>query len=85
LKEKGIKYKVVSTIEEKKMRGSKASMHCCFHDPHSYSHMQGKFPFLANSRARTNNDTAGFVKFLADAETDKLLGAHLIGPVCSHP
>jgi len=40
----------------------------------------GKFPFLANSRARTNNDTAGFVKFLADAATDKLLGAHIIGP-----
>jgi dihydrolipoamide dehydrogenase len=40
----------------------------------------GKFPFLANSRARTNNDAAGFVKFLADAQTDKVLGAHIIGP-----
>lgn len=40
----------------------------------------GKFPFKANSRARTNADTDGFVKFLADAETDKLLGAHIVGP-----
>lgn len=40
----------------------------------------GKFPFLANSRAKTNADTTGFVKFLADAKTDKLLGAHIIGP-----
>lgn len=38
----------------------------------------GKFPFLANSRAKTNDDTAGFVKILADAETDKVLGAHII-------
>jgi len=40
----------------------------------------GLFPFKANSRARTNADTDGFVKLLADAETDKLLGAHIIGP-----
>ena len=40
----------------------------------------GKFPFLANGRARTAGDTTGFVKFIADAETDELLGAHLIGP-----
>eukprot|EP01114_Cavostelium_apophysatum_P021818 TRINITY_DN770_c0_g1_i1.p1 TRINITY_DN770_c0_g1~~TRINITY_DN770_c0_g1_i1.p1 ORF type:complete len:501 (+),score=142.50 TRINITY_DN770_c0_g1_i1:295-1797(+) len=40
----------------------------------------GKFPFKANSRARTNADDAGFVKFIADAQTDKLLGAHIIGP-----
>ncbi|MEL6828811.1 MAG: dihydrolipoyl dehydrogenase [Pseudomonadota bacterium] len=39
----------------------------------------GKFPFQANSRARTNHETAGFVKVLADAETDKVLGAHMIG------
>jgi len=38
----------------------------------------GKFPMLANSRARTNNDADGFVKMLADAETDKLLGVHII-------
>jgi dihydrolipoamide dehydrogenase len=38
----------------------------------------GKFPMLANSRARTNIDTDGFVKMLADAETDKLLGVHII-------
>ncbi|MDQ3674777.1 MAG: dihydrolipoyl dehydrogenase [Gemmatimonadota bacterium] len=40
----------------------------------------GKFPFSANGRARTAGDTAGFIKFIADAETDELLGAHMIGP-----
>jgi dihydrolipoamide dehydrogenase len=40
----------------------------------------GKFPFSANGRARTAGDTAGLVKFIADAVTDELLGAHLIGP-----
>jgi dihydrolipoamide dehydrogenase len=40
----------------------------------------GKFPFSANGRARTSGDTTGFVKFVADAATDELLGAHLIGP-----
>lgn len=40
----------------------------------------GKFPFIANSRAKTNLDTDGFVKFLADAETQRVLGVHIIGP-----
>ncbi len=40
---------------------------------------KGTFPFLANSRARATGDTQGFVKLLADSETDKLLGAHIIG------
>jgi dihydrolipoamide dehydrogenase len=40
----------------------------------------GKFPFSANARARTMGENAGFVKFVADARTDELLGAHLIGP-----
>ena len=40
----------------------------------------GKFPFTANSRARTNADTDGFVKILADAATDRVLGIHIIGP-----
>ncbi len=39
---------------------------------------KGKFPFSANSRAKTVNDTEGFVKILADAETDRILGAHII-------
>lgn len=39
----------------------------------------GNFPFSANSRAKTNMDTDGFVKFLADAETDRILGIHIIG------
>lgn len=38
----------------------------------------GKFPFMANSRARANADTEGLVKFLADKETDKVLGIHII-------
>jgi hypothetical protein len=40
----------------------------------------GTFPFSANSRAKTNLDTEGFVKILADAETDRILGIHIIGP-----
>ena len=40
----------------------------------------GKFPFSANGRARTMGETSGFVKLIADAATDELLGAHLIGP-----
>ncbi|HKR08127.1 MAG TPA: dihydrolipoyl dehydrogenase [Gemmatimonadaceae bacterium] len=40
----------------------------------------GRFPFSANGRARTAGDATGFVKFIADAETDELLGAHMIGP-----
>jgi dihydrolipoamide dehydrogenase len=39
----------------------------------------GKFPFSANSRARTNHETDGFVKILADASTDRILGAHMMG------
>ena len=42
----------------------------------------GKFPFLANSRAKVNNETDGFVKILADSKTDKILGVHIIGPHC---
>ena len=37
---------------------------------------KGTFPFMANSRARANADTDGLVKFLADAETDRVLGIH---------
>ncbi len=40
----------------------------------------GKFSFMANSRAKAIDDTEGFVKILADTKTDKILGAHLIGP-----
>ncbi|MBD1547709.1 dihydrolipoyl dehydrogenase [Roseibium aggregatum] len=39
----------------------------------------GKFPFAANGRARAMNHTDGFVKVLADAETDRVLGAHIVG------
>jgi dihydrolipoamide dehydrogenase len=39
----------------------------------------GKFPFLANSRAKVNNETEGFVKIIAHKKSDKVLGAHMIG------
>jgi dihydrolipoamide dehydrogenase len=39
----------------------------------------GKFPFAANSRAKTNLDTEGQVKFLSEKETDRILGVHIIG------
>jgi len=39
----------------------------------------GKFPFTANGRAKVNKTTEGFVKILADAKTDRVLGAHIIG------
>ena len=43
------------------------------------TYKSGKFPFMANSRARTNHQTDGFVKILADAKTDQILGAHMMG------
>ena len=46
------------------------------------SYKVGKFPFLANSRAKVNNETDGFVKIIADSKTDKVLGVHIIGPHC---
>jgi dihydrolipoamide dehydrogenase len=39
----------------------------------------GVFPFMANGRARANGDTSGFVKYIADAKTDEVLGVHMIG------
>lgn len=41
----------------------------------------GKFPFLANARAKSNQTGDGFVKVLADAKTDRVLGVHIIGPM----
>ena len=43
----------------------------------------GSFPFMANGRARALGDTTGFVKVLADAKTDEVLGVHIIGPMAS--
>ncbi|MCB1968797.1 MAG: dihydrolipoyl dehydrogenase [Geminicoccaceae bacterium] len=43
------------------------------------SYKAGKFPFLANSRARASGLTEGFVKILADADTDRVLGCHIVG------
>jgi len=44
------------------------------------AYKSGKFPFTANSRAKINHETDGFVKVLADATTDRVLGVHIIGP-----
>jgi dihydrolipoamide dehydrogenase len=46
----------------------------------SVNYKAGKFLFLANGRAKANQTTDGFVKILADAKTDRVLGAHIIGP-----
>ncbi|MGH8767641.1 MAG: dihydrolipoyl dehydrogenase [Burkholderiales bacterium] len=43
----------------------------------------GQFPFIVNGRARAIGETAGFVKMLADARTDRILGVHMIGPYAS--
>ncbi|MGH8663202.1 MAG: FAD-dependent oxidoreductase, partial [Burkholderiales bacterium] len=43
----------------------------------------GQFPFMANGRARALGDTAGFVRMLADAQTDRILGVHIVGPFAS--
>jgi len=44
------------------------------------AYLTGKFPFSANARARANLATDGFVKMLADAKTDRVLGVHILGP-----
>ncbi|MGE3770262.1 MAG: dihydrolipoyl dehydrogenase [Bdellovibrionales bacterium] len=44
----------------------------------------GKFPFSANGRARAMNDVEGFVKILADAKSDRVLGVHILGPDAGH-
>ena len=44
------------------------------------AYKSGKFPFTANGRARAMGDMDGFVKILADAKTDRVLGAHMLGP-----
>jgi dihydrolipoyl dehydrogenase len=46
----------------------------------SIAYAVGKFPFAATPRARTNGDTEGFVKILADSVSDRVLGVHIIGP-----
>jgi len=48
-----------------------------------HAYKAGSFPFLANGRARALGDTTGFVKILADAVTDEVLGVHIIGPMAS--
>ncbi len=47
------------------------------------SYRSGKFPFMANGRARASNSMDGFVKILADKTTDQVLGVHIIGPRAS--
>jgi dihydrolipoamide dehydrogenase len=47
------------------------------------AYKSGSFPFSANGRARALGDTTGMVKFLADAQTDEILGVHIVGPMAS--
>jgi dihydrolipoamide dehydrogenase len=47
------------------------------------NYKSGSFPFKASGRARASMDTDGFIKVLADAETDEILGVHMIGPRCA--
>jgi dihydrolipoamide dehydrogenase len=47
------------------------------------SYRAGHFPFMVSGRARALGETAGFVKMLADADTDRILGVHIIGPYAS--
>lgn len=51
--------------------------------PQGVPYKVGKFPFAANSRAKTNADTDGMVKILSHKETDRMLGAHIVGSVSS--
>lgn len=44
------------------------------------NYSKGVFPFMANSRARTNNETLGMVKILTNKDNDKIMGIHIIGP-----
>jgi len=46
-----------------------------------HDYVSGKFPFMANGRAKANNQTDGFVKVLADKKTDRVLGVHIVGPM----
>ena len=43
----------------------------------------GVFPFKANGRAKISMDTDGFVKIIADSQSDEILGVHMIGPRCA--
>ena len=52
-------------------------------DSQGVKYTTGTFPFMALGRARAMGDTEGFVKLIADAKTDRLLGAHIIGPNAS--
>jgi dihydrolipoamide dehydrogenase len=47
------------------------------------AYRSGSFPFMANGRARALGDTTGLVKILADANTDEILGVHMVGPMVS--
>ena len=49
--------------------------------PQGIPYRVGKFPFAANSRAKTIADTDGMVKILSHKETDRMMGAHIVGPV----
>ena len=56
----------------------------CVYNFQGIKYKVGKFPMAANSRAKTNNDTDGIVKVLADSETDRILGVHIVASVSRH-
>lgn len=53
----------------------------CFSLSQNIDYKIGKFPMLANSRAKTNNDSDGLIKVVADKATDRILGVHMIAGV----
>lgn len=61
-------------------QGCARSVMPCFSLFQGIEYNIGKFPFLANSRAKTIDDADGFVKVLGDKKTDRLLGVHIVGP-----
>ena len=65
-------------------RTSEFHEHCGLADQFAgVAYKVGKFPFTANGRAKVNKTTDGFVKILADAATDRILGVHIIGAAAS--
>ena len=81
------KYELDIDISSKPLKNKLIEVNTClkFHDKtkqEKKSYKVGRFPFLANSRAKVNNEAEGFVKILADSKTDKVLGVHIIGPHC---
>uniref|UniRef100_A0A915JYT5 dihydrolipoyl dehydrogenase n=1 Tax=Romanomermis culicivorax TaxID=13658 RepID=A0A915JYT5_ROMCU len=65
--------------EQLKQENVKTPYFSALGDDYGVQYKIGKFPFIANSRAKTNNDADGFVKIIGDKATDRILGAHIVG------